>query len=232
MQGMSSDPILEQSTGAAGLDGGGGQPLERASTLCQLCRYTDAQTVLSEVIAGEPRNVDAWSLMARVQLGQEQPLAALHAARAAISIAPAHEWPVRLASAALGELGRHDEAAEAAEAAVRLAPRGWRAQAQLAEALTPITPRLDEATAAAGRALDLAPGEARSHIAVGLVAEADGRRGDAAKAFVRALALDPQNGAAHANLERMRQGPHERFRLLSRMLGRMAPGARRRAAGS
>jgi Flp pilus assembly protein TadD len=115
---------------------------------------------------------------------------------------------------------------------VRLTPRGWRAQAQLAEALTPIKPRLDEATAAAGRALDLAPGEARSHIAVGLVAEADGRRGDAAKAFVRALALDPQNGAAHANLERMRQGPHERFRLLSRMLGRMAPGARRRAAGS
>jgi tetratricopeptide (TPR) repeat protein len=172
---------------------------------------------LSEVIAVEPRNVDAWSLMARVQLGQEQPLAALHAARAAISIGPAHEWPVRLASAALGGLGRHDEAAEAAEESVRLAPRDWRAQAQLADALTPLKPRLGDAAEAAGKALELAPQEARSHIAVGLVAEADGRQGDAAKAFVRALALDPTNGAAHANLERVRQVKRKRFRRLPRL---------------
>jgi tetratricopeptide (TPR) repeat protein len=232
MQGMSSDPILEHSGRSAGPEGDADQPLERASTLCQLCRYTEAQTVLSEMIAVEPRNADAWSLMARAQLGQEQPLAALHAARAAISITPTDDWAVRLASAALGELGRHDEAVEAAEEAVRLAPRDWRAQAQLAEALTPTKPRLGEATAAAGRALELAPEEARSHIAVGLVAEADGRPRDAAKAFVRALALDPRNGAAHSNLERVRQSPRKRFRLLPRLSLRITPSARRRAAGS
>jgi tetratricopeptide (TPR) repeat protein len=224
MQGMSSDPILDHpgsGAGTAWLARNGGDPLSRAGTLCELCRYTEAQSLLSEVIAVEPRNVDAWSLMARVQLGQEQPLAALHAARAAISIAPAQEWPARLESAALGGLGRHDEAAEAAEKAVKLAPRDWRSQAQLAEALAPIKPRLQEAVAAAQRALELAPEEARSHIAVALVAEADDRPGDAAKSLVSALAIDPQNGAAHANLERMRQGKGEgkvkRVRLLPRL---------------
>jgi tetratricopeptide (TPR) repeat protein len=227
MQGMSADPILDQSAaGAVRLQAGGDQPLERAGTLCDLCRYTEAQTVLSEVIAGEPRNVQAWSLMARAQLGQEQPLAALHAARAAISIAPTHDWPVRLASAALGGLGRHEEAAEAAATAVRLAPDDWRTQAQLAEALTPIRQRLDEAGTAAKRALELAPREARPHIAAGLVAEADGRRRDAAKAFVRALALDPQSGAAHANLERIRRGNGRRTRFLPRLSLRVAPRAK------
>jgi tetratricopeptide (TPR) repeat protein len=224
---MSADPILDQSaTGPARPADEGDQPLERAGTLCELCRYAEAQAVLSEVISLEPRNADAWSLMARAQLGQDQPLAALHAARAAISIAPAHDWPVRLESAALGGLGRHDEAAEAAATAVRLAPHDWRAQVQLAEALTPIKQRLDEAGAAAHRALELAPHESRPHIAAGLVAEANGRRGDAAKAFVRALAIDPHDGAAHANLERVRRGKANRLRFLPRLVARIAPRSR------
>jgi tetratricopeptide (TPR) repeat protein len=227
MHGMSADPILDQSAGGpVRPEDDADQPLARASTLCELCRYAEAQAVLSEAIASQPRNAEAWSLMARVQLGQEQPLAALHAARAAISIAPTHDWPVRLESAALGGLGRHEEAADAAATAVRLAPQDWRSQAQLAEALTPIKQRLNDAGAAAGRAQELAPQEARPHIAAGLVAEADGRRGDAAKAFVRALALDPQNGAAHANLERLRGGKGSRKRFLPRLPLRIAPRAR------
>jgi len=123
-------------------------------------------------------------------------------------------------------LGRHDEAAEAAATAVRLAPHDWRTQVQLAEALTPIKQRLDEAGAAAHRALELAPHESRPHIAAGLVAEANGRRGDAAKAFVRALAIDPHDGAAHANLERVRRGKGKRLRFLPRLVPRIAPRSR------
>jgi tetratricopeptide (TPR) repeat protein len=214
---MSSDPILDFSAESAVASGDA--PLVRARMLCQLCRYSEAHQLLSELIETQPRSAEAWALVARIKLGQSEPLAALHAARAAISIAPGDEWAARLESAALIALERHDEAVRAAENAVRLAPLDWRSQAQLAEALTPIRQRSEEAAAAARRAVELAPDEARSHIAAGNVAAADGRRRDAAKEFVRALALDPQNVTAHASLERIRQEPPKRVRLPRLSLG-------------
>jgi len=192
--------------------------LQRAQNLCELCRFPDAASELSEIIAGDPRNAHAWCLMARAQLGQDRPRAALQAARAAGSLASDQEWPRRLESMALIHLGRDDEAAEAAQHAVHLAPQRWYVHAQLAHALTHLGPRLEDARVAADRGVELGPHEAGAHIAAGAVAAADGRRLDALAAFSMALTLDPQNSVAHNELAKLR--------VRKRMLGKPVGGMR------
>jgi tetratricopeptide (TPR) repeat protein len=197
--------------------------LERAQHLCGLYRFPDAATVLSQILAMQPRHAHAWCLMARAQLGQDRPRAALQAARAAASLADDQEWPRRLESMALVHLGRDEEAADAAEDAVRLAPNRWYGYAQLAHALSHLTPRLADARAAADRGLVLGPHEAGAHIASGAVAVADGRRTDAIAAFTAALDIDPQNSVAHAELAVLRASR----RRLGRSSGRMRDLGRR-----
>ena len=80
--------------------------VERATMLCDLGRFGDAVPAVGLAIAQDPRNPGAWCLMARAQLGNDRASAALKAAQAAGSLAPDHEWPHRLASSALSQLGR------------------------------------------------------------------------------------------------------------------------------
>lgn len=84
-----------------------------------------------------------------------------------------------------------------------LSPHNWAGHAQLAHALTHSKDRLEEAEAAAERAVELAPHEAGAHMSAGAVARAAGRREGAAEAFRRALAIDPQSSAAHNELARL-----------------------------
>lgn len=66
---------------------------ERAQTLSDLGRYADASAAVAEVISAQPREAQAWCLMARVQLGLERPAGALQAARTAAGLAPESEQP-------------------------------------------------------------------------------------------------------------------------------------------
>jgi tetratricopeptide (TPR) repeat protein len=155
---------------------------------------------VGSVIAQEPRHGEAWCLMARAQLGNERPAAALEAARAAARLMNGRAEPLRLASLALGELGRDEEATEAALQATRSEPSAWEAHARLAHCLAAFRNRLGEAREAAGRALALRPDEPGPHLAAGAVAMAAGRRTDAAAAYCAALAADPQCVEAHNQL--------------------------------
>jgi tetratricopeptide (TPR) repeat protein len=174
--------------------------LRRASALCAMRRYPDAVRAAGAILSGDPRNADAWCLMAVAQLGQERYEAALQAARAASSATPHAEWPQRLASAALTRLGRFGESAQAAGEAVRLDPHSWRAHTSLAHALASVKGRGPDAFAAAGRATELAPDRAETHTAAGVVAMSYGARDEADQAFRRALAIDPQSTAAQNGL--------------------------------
>ena len=193
--------------------------LERVETLCDLGRFGDAVPVAGQLIADDPRNVAAWCLMARAQLGNDRATAALSAAHAARSLDPGNDLPHRLASLALSQLGREEEAALAAREATRCAPSAWEGHARLAHCLSAFRDRLKEAQSAADRALFLMPDAPGPHLAAGAVAIADGRRGDAAAAFCAALAVDPQCGDAHNQLAdlqsrgRDRKGGGRRLRL-------------------
>jgi tetratricopeptide (TPR) repeat protein len=187
-----------------------GEPrLRRAETLCDLGRFADAVPVIAQEIGKTPRDAAAWCLMARAQLGSERAAAALQAAEAAVSLEPANATPHRLASLALGALGRNEEAVAAAEQATRCEPSAWQGYARLAHSLAELRGRLSEAQDAADRALALMPDDPGPHMASGAVALAAGRREDAAAAFCAALAVDPQYGDAHsqlASLERRSRG--------------------------
>jgi tetratricopeptide (TPR) repeat protein len=185
------DPALEEPES---------DPLDRAETLCDLGRYTDAVAMAGQAIAEDPRDPRAWCLMARAQLGDERPSNALEAARAASKLDPKSELPHRLASVALSNLGREEEAVDAALDAAHCAPESWRAQARLARALAAIRHRLKEAAAAAVRAQALEPDDPEPHLAAGTVALASGRQSDATSAFCAALAVDPLCGEAHNQL--------------------------------
>lgn len=197
-------------------------PLGRAQTFYELGRFSEAVPAVAAIITAEPRNVDAWCLMAQAQLGNERPAAALEAARAAAALDLAQEHPLRLLSVALSDLGRDDEAAEAALGATQRQPESWQAHVRLAHALAVLRNRLGDARQAAERALALNPEEPGPHMALGTVAMAAGRRADAAAAFCAALAVDPLCGEAHNQLASVQaMGPRRGLRpVLGRLLGR------------
>jgi tetratricopeptide (TPR) repeat protein len=177
--------------------------LQRARALCELRRFADASSLLEHVIAADPQIPAAWCLLAQAKLGTREPGAALQAARTAISVDPEMEWPHRLASVALSLQGQTKEAVHAAREAVRLDPQNWRGLVRLAEALTHVRSGLHEADTAAKRALELAPHEPAAHVVTGIVAARAENRPEAAEAFRRALAIDPENAAAHSELARL-----------------------------
>jgi predicted Zn-dependent protease len=205
--------------------------LARAETLCELRRFADAVPAVAAVIAAEPRDPDAWCLMAEAQLGNDRPAAALQAAHAAVSLAPTRERPRRLASVSLGRLGREEEAVDVALEGTRCEPESWRAHARLAESLAAFRHRLDDARQAADAAIALGPDIPGPHLAAGAVALAGGRRADAASAFCAALVADPQCLEAHHQLAGVQElGPRRGgSSVWSRALARIPkPGGRRR----
>jgi Tfp pilus assembly protein PilF len=180
--------------------------LERASALCDLQRWDEAVAHLRALLATDPHSERALRQMARAQLGRRDYDQALRWSHAAIAENPENEWAHRLGALALGGLGRHPEACAMAREALRLAPLTWQGHWVLAEALVKSGTGLDEARAAADRAVELAPHAPESHCAVGVVAAADGRTSQAVAAFGRALAIDPENAPAHNELGRLTLG--------------------------
>jgi len=180
--------------------------VQRANALCDLGRFADATTLLHRLIASDNQNPRAWCVLALAQLRQDDGEAALSAATTAISVAPESEWAHRLASIALSDLDRHEEAMWHARECVRLAPHSWNGFVRLAQALKHVSGHAEEARRAAEHAVALAPDEADTHLTMGSIALAMGRRGDAEAAFRQALAIEPDNSAAHNELVRVRMG--------------------------
>jgi tetratricopeptide (TPR) repeat protein len=177
--------------------------LRRAKTLCEQGRHEEAVHAASRAIATDPHCAWAWCAMAAGQLGLNQPKRALAAAQAASSQRPDIELPHRLASHALGRLGREQEAIEAAETAVRLAPQLWLTHLRLARALTNVPWREEDAARARARVAVLMPDQAKAHLIAGNAHLKSGRPDQAAAAYRRALTAAPDNTRAHDGLARL-----------------------------
>jgi tetratricopeptide (TPR) repeat protein len=176
---------------------------ERASALCEMGRYGDAADLLRTILATEPHNEQGLCLLAQAQYGQAEYEQALRTSLAAISESPQNDWPHRIASLSLSNLGRDHEAQEMARSAVRLAPHVSDCHRVLAEALAHGGSDLGEARLAADQAVILAPLDADAHLAVASVAEAGTRIEDAVAATRRALAIDPNHAYAQNELARL-----------------------------
>jgi len=165
-------------------------------------RHTQALTELSQQLASNPHDVEALCLTAVCQLELGDPVQAEETARSALGIEMSWEWPFRIRSVALTQLGRSREALEMARESVRLAPHEPSAHRQLSTALLNRR-RPKEAEKAANRAVELAPHDSESYLAVASVADARRRRRQERAALEKALALDPANVDARNNLAAM-----------------------------
>jgi tetratricopeptide (TPR) repeat protein len=177
--------------------------IQRAAALCDLSRFRDAAQALERVIASDPGNASAWTLLARAQIGSREYEQALQSATTASSMAPENEWPHRLASIALTSLGRDREGAASARKAIGLAPHNYAGYMVLAQALARNPYSHDQAEVAASKACELAPNEPSAYVTAGVIAAAAGRRDAAAERFHVALAIDPQNARALNELARL-----------------------------
>lgn len=174
-----------------------GRDLARAQGLLELKRFDDAGSLLERLLGREPDNPLAWGLLAQSKLGAEDPRGALEAAERAAALAPDDDWPHRLRSIALQQLGDDEGAIAAAREAVAAGPHTWQAYSRLAIALGVAKQDLDEALASAELGVELGPHVPAAHYALGVVHDRRGDHAEAERCFRQALELDPQHTPSH-----------------------------------
>jgi Flp pilus assembly protein TadD len=177
--------------------------VDEAQMLIELERPEQAREVLHALLHSDPDNPMALCLLAQACLGVGDTEGALHAAGAAVRVAPGEEWALRLCALALARRHRSDEARFYADSAVRTDPMNWRthvvrAQVDLAaNAVTPIT------IAAAQEAVRLGPHEPQTHRALGNAYLAAKQRTQAEAQLREALRLAPDDAAIRNDLARV-----------------------------
>jgi tetratricopeptide (TPR) repeat protein len=178
--------------------------LVRADQLAAQGRPHSAIAVLVPVLQEFPEYPAAWCRLAAAHLDAGDPGESLAAAKRAIVLGE-RSWAHRLASLALVELGRHDEAAVSAREAVRRDAADWRCHVALAEALAHDTPL--DAVRSARTAVALAPDQARPHEVLGDTATFAHDWLAAEAAYLEARRLDPDNEDVVAKLARLARRP-------------------------
>lgn len=178
--------------------------LVAAARLSHEGRPRAAIAVLESVLEVDPDHPVAWCRLSAAYLDIGEARESLDAAKRAMTLGePA--WAHRLASLALVELGRTNEAVVSASEAVRRDPDDWRGLVTLAEALAHEEP--EQAVRAARAAVDRAPEEARTHEILGDTAMLAHDWMLAETAYQDAHHLDPSNPDVTAKLERVTHRP-------------------------
>ncbi len=178
----------------------------RAAQLADEGRPRAAIAVLESALETYPDNAAAWCRLSAAYLEVDEPSEALTAAKRAMTLGQP-TWAHRLASLALVELGRHDEAVVSAGEAVRRDPDDWRGLVTLSEALAHSEP--EQAVRAARAAVALTPGEARTHEVLGDAAMLAHDWMLAEQSYRDALRLDPSNTDVAVKVERLEHRPSD-----------------------
>ncbi|HST48318.1 tetratricopeptide repeat protein [Jatrophihabitans sp.] len=163
-----------------------------------------AMRVLASYLTSEPDDWQALCLAAQAQLGLSEPARALGYAQRASQLNPHSEWPVRLQAIAHRDLGHGFAAQQLSRHSVLINPGSWHTHLLVADTDLAAGAVTKHSMAAAEKARELAPNEPDTHIVVGQVALARGRRKRATTSLHQALRLDPENAAARHELARVR----------------------------
>jgi tetratricopeptide (TPR) repeat protein len=177
---------------------GSNAKLERALSLHRLGRLAEAIALHREVLAGEPRHVDAAHLLGLAFSDLRQYSEALACFDRALQLKPDMAVAHLGRGAALLHLGQLEQALANLGQAVRLAPKSAQAHNALGVALEQVN-RLADARHCFEQALALEPNHAEAHHNLGLVLAAQGRHADALASIERALALQPEHAPTHTN---------------------------------
>ncbi|NUT03395.1 MAG: tetratricopeptide repeat protein [Hamadaea sp.] len=181
--------------------------LAKAQNLIDIGRAEDARRLLRRILAEQPQSYLALCTLAQADHEVGDFDAMLTHADAATAALPEAGWAHRLRSVALAATFRFGASVDAARTATSVAPSQWQSHTVLADSLLnqPLPPDHDvcEGFLAARRAVELAPAEPRTHIALGLAYAKIGDRRRAGECFATALSLDPLHVIARNNLAAM-----------------------------
>lgn len=178
--------------------------LARGQALIDLGRFAEAASMIRPVLAHDPSNADAACLLAQAELLASNDGSALDAALLAVKLAPERAWSHRLMAISYARIANNEDEIRHAREAVRIDPHDASGYGCLARALARKKADLARARQAADECVRLAPDSVDAHLALGFVCQQARDRATAEAALRRALAIDPQNSAAHNNLGRLR----------------------------
>ncbi|MGX9296787.1 tetratricopeptide repeat protein [Tsukamurella paurometabola] len=204
--------MTEQRAAAPAGGDAGARTLQKAGMLVEARQFASAAALAGAYLAEHPNDPDAQVVLGEAYAGLGRAGEAKAAYRRALGADPTHyKASVLLAHAYLA--ARDQQAAlDVARTLVRTYPDAWGAHLTLAWVAVDTKDRtlLSEAYAAARRAVELEPGEAENHVALGLAAQRLGNKDVARRANEEALRLDPTNAAALNNrglsMKRFRPG--------------------------
>ncbi|GAB3996926.1 hypothetical protein GCM10029992_18400 [Glycomyces albus] len=171
--------------------------LERAELMYDLDRLPDARSEVDAALRIDPFSPDANAMAGVVALAEGDPDEALVFAGAALAHDPQHRRALIVRGYALADAERRDEALQAANSLLELDRRSWIHQVHYA-LITRRAGAGQPALDAAWNAVNLAPDQPRTHLALAAVAESLDM-GDLARRSREAAAdLDPVAGAPRA----------------------------------
>lgn len=162
-------------------------------------RDTEALRRAEALVRGAPDDAEALCLLARAQVSSGHVAQAVRSSARAVALDPESDHALGVQALTLHLSGDCEAATASARAATRLNPHNWHAWVQLAMSGSDVPDARAEAWHAGLRAVEIAPGTATSHVAMGVAAmDVDPRT--ARRAFVEALRLDPEDSRALNNL--------------------------------
>lgn len=170
-----------------------------ALALHQQGRLIEAEPIYRRIVAAEPDNADALSLLGTLchQTGRQDE--AVELLRRAIALRPGQaSWHANL-GVALKALERYSEGAEALKEALRLRPDYPEALSNLGLVQHQMG-QFEQAVASFERAIGLKPEMAGFHLNLGGTWLHLGKYDEAEACFRRAVAASPRHPAAHSNL--------------------------------
>ncbi len=172
--------------------------LSQAELLLQRARYREAESLLRGVLAENPDDAEAHTLLAFALLYQRRETDALLEAHAAVRCAPREPGGHYAGAVILTAMGKYDEALSAIRTAIHLYPLMPRYHAVMGEIYLRQR-QWQEALNAAQLGLHLDPQDIQCNNIRTIALVKLGRRDEAGQTLDTTLALDPQNAITHAN---------------------------------
>lgn len=173
--------------------------VDRAIALHQRNELRKAEALYRQVLASDPRELDAWHLLGALLLETERPAEAVNLLESAIRRSPRQAVFYANLGEALRRVGRLDEAKANLERAIALAPALAEPHSTLGLVLSAMG-RLVEAIGPLERAASLKPSLTNAHVALATVFQDLGRLDSAAACCAWALEVDPGCADAHNRL--------------------------------
>ena len=177
--------------------------LEKATQLFAEGKFREAEAIAKELLAANPRDVNAGLLLGRVALHARAFNEAEKLLRKVVEMAPRFMIAWHDLGTALKEQGKEEEAIKALEQALEMEPNNASSHYYYAAALA-MAGRTEDSAAAYKRAVSLDPDLAGAYIGLGHVLKTLGDQEGGIKAYRAAIALRPNFGEIYFSLSNLK----------------------------